>query len=178
MSDEAFNQHILVKQIAKGAMDWGKLPTNVVYRVQTLVPLGKELERKTLLQLVNRENTQVKVWAPRNIVNDLTVGMEIHGKEAYIRSFGQKERKFRGEKIKYFDFETVYVPKENHANVVVNEEQSEEQKLGKVGGEKLATAVRKGVKRKLAPLQETVPSKQHSKVDINRLIDGSGVVFE
>ena len=62
------------------------------------------------------------------------------------------------------------------ANVVVNGAQSAGEKLGKAAGEKLGTAVRKGVKRKLAPLQEIVP--KHSKVDIDRLINGSGIVFD
>ena len=64
------------------------------------------------------------------------------------------------------------------ANVVVNGAQSAGKKLGKAVGEKLGTVVRKGVKRKLAPVQQTIPLKKHSKVDINRLIDGSGIVFD
>ena len=178
ISDEEFNHRVLTKQFAKDAMHWEMLPINVVYRVKTRMEM--ELEHNTVLQLVNRENKEVKVQAPRNIANDLTIGMEIRRKEAYIRSLGRKERKFQGKKIEYFDFETVYLPKDYHAkppNAVMNEEQSEDRKLGKVRGEKQVKVTDAGKKRKaIVPVPEL--AAKNSKVDIERLIDGSGILIK
>ena len=58
------------------------------------------------------------------------------------------------------------------------------EKLGKVVGEKVANSVKKMVKRKLAPSTEgkqveaTAPPSKQAKIDVNRLIDGSGIVFD
>ena len=63
----------------------------------------------TLLQLVNRENNEITVWAPRTVVNDLKVGIKLKRSDAYIMSLGQKERKVGDRKRKYFDYETVFL---------------------------------------------------------------------
>ena len=108
-SDEEFNQCVATSKIAEGALDWGKLPTKVVYRVQPLVPVEMKNGSNTLLQLVNRENAEISVWAPRTIVNNLKVGMKLKSSDAYIMSLGQKERKVGVRKRKYFDFEAVFL---------------------------------------------------------------------
>ena len=109
-SDEEFNQCVATHKIAEGALDWGKLPTKVVYRVvQPLVPVEMQNGSNTLLQLVNRENEEIRVWAPRTVVNNLKVGMKLNRNDAYIMSLGQKERKVGVRKRKYFDFEAVFL---------------------------------------------------------------------
>ena len=93
------------------------------------------------------------------------------------------------------------------ANVVVNGAQSAGEKLGKVAGEKLGKVVGeklakfttgekklgkvagekvgkigeeklRGVKRKAAPPSLLPPLPKHARVNINHLIDGSGIVFD
>ena len=72
------------------------------------------------------------------------------------------------------------------ANVVVNGAQSAGQKfgktvgekLGKVAGEKVANSVKETIKRKLAPSTEGKQVEAAAKIDVNRLIDGSGIVFD
>lgn len=81
------------------------------------------------------------------------------------------------------------------ANVVVNGAQSAGQKfgktvgkkltkfageqLGKIAGEKVAKSVKETLKRKLAPEQQLVaPPDKQAKLDVNHLIDGSGIVFD
>ena len=105
-SDEEFNQCVATNKIAEGALDWGKLPTKVVYRVQSLVPIEMKNRSNTLLQLVNRENEEIRVWTPRTIVNNLKVGMKLKRSDAYIMSLGQK---VGDRKRKYFDFEAVFL---------------------------------------------------------------------
>ena len=74
------------------------------------------------------------------------------------------------------------------ANAVVNGAQSAGVKLGKAAGEKLGKAageklgrIKKNKKRSAPALleEEEVPqSIKHSKVDIDRLINGSGIIIE
>ena len=75
------------------------------------------------------------------------------------------------------------------ANVVVNGAQSAGQKfgktvgekLGKVAGEKVANTLKKTLKRKLTPSEEqqvVAPPPKQAKIDVNHLIDGSGIVFD
>ena len=52
------------------------------------------------------------------------------------------------------------------------------EKLGKVAGEKVANSVKETIKRKLAPSTEGKPPPKQAKIDVNRLIDGSGIVFD
>ena len=71
----------------------------------------------------------------------------------------------------------------------MNGAQSVGEKLGKTAGEKLGSVVRKKVKKRFAPppsstvLVEEAPfvspqRTKHSKLDIDRLINGSGIIFE
>ena len=58
------------------------------------------------------------------------------------------------------------------------------EKLGKVVGEKVTNSVKKTIKRKLAPSTEgkqveaVAPPSKQAKIDVNHLIDGSGIVFD
>ena len=75
------------------------------------------------------------------------------------------------------------------ANSVVNGAQSVgenfgkavSEKLGQVAGEKVVNTVKKTLKRKLSPPEEqqivTPPPKQ-ARIDVNHLINGSGIVFD
>jgi len=84
------------------------------------------------------------------------------------------------------------------ANVVVNGAQSASQnlgktvgrkltkfagkKLGKIAGEKVANTVKETLKRQLAPSsveqQVVAPPPKQAKIDVNHLIDGSGIIFD
>ena len=75
------------------------------------------------------------------------------------------------------------------ANVVVNGAQSAGQtfgktvgeKLGKVAGERVANSVKSTPKRKLTPPEElkvVSPPPKQAKIDVNHLINGSGIVFD
>ena len=108
-SDEEFKQCIAASKIGEDAIDWGKLPTNVVYRVQPLVSIEMMNGSNTLLHLVNRENNEIVVWAPRTVVNHLKAGIKVKRNDAYIMSLGQKERKVGDRKRKYFDYEAVFL---------------------------------------------------------------------
>ena len=108
-SDEEFKQCIAASKIGEDAIDWRKLPTNVVYRVQPLVSIEMKNGSNTLLHLVNRENNEIVVWAPRTVVNHLKAGIKVKRNDAYIMSLGQKERKVGDRKRKYFDYETVFL---------------------------------------------------------------------
>ena len=68
------------------------------------------------------------------------------------------------------------------ANAVVNGAHTTGEALAKAAGEKLAKVAAKnlgkvqlGVKRSALPLQE---ASKHSKVDIDRLINGSGIIIK
>ena len=169
-SDEEFNQHVSVEQIADSAIKWGALPINVVYRMQKL-PWISRYGDDAILQLVNHENKEVDVWAPQNVIIDYITKSVGENGEAYIRSLGQK---VNDKKRKYFDFESVFISK------LAKLMSEEDQKLRKVGGEKQARVTGGGKKRKaVASAPASVPelAAKNSKVDIDRLIDGSGIVI-
>ena len=70
------------------------------------------------------------------------------------------------------------------ANVVVNGAQSAGKKIGKAAGEKLGSTVRKRLSKKrpaasnsLPTLLEASPPPPKQKVDIDRIINGSGILF-
>ena len=75
------------------------------------------------------------------------------------------------------------------ANTVVNGAQSVgenfgktvSEKLGKVAGEKVVNTVKKTLKRKLTPPEEqqiVAPPPKQTRIDVNRLINGSGIVLD
>ena len=126
-SDEEFKQCVAINKIAEGAIDWRKLPTNIVYRVQPLVSIEMKNGSNTLLQLVNRENNEIRVWAPRTVVNDLKVGIKLKRSDAYIMSLGQKERKVGDRKRKYFDYETVFLRQQQEQQPQKQQKQQQSQ---------------------------------------------------
>ena len=113
LSDENFEQLATIKRVTEEPIDWCVLPINVVYYVQTVVPIQTKWAARVILELKNREGSKFKVWAPNNICRDLKSGMKLKGIEfAYIKSFGQKETTtIHGAKKRYYDFETVYIYK-------------------------------------------------------------------
>ena len=170
-SDEEFNQHVLVEQIADSAIKWGTLPINVVYQMQKLLWISRYGD-DAILQLVNRENEEVNVWTPRNVIIDYITKSIGENGEAYIRSLGEK---VNDKKRKYFDFESVFISK------LAKLMSEEDQKLRKVSGEKHAKVSAGGRKRKaVASAPTSVPelAAKNSKVDIERIIDGSGIVID
>ena len=195
-SDEEFNQRVLIEQIADSAIKWGELPINVVYRIQKLVWISR-YGRDAVLQLVNRENKEVNVWAPVNAAADYTL-KSLGNEEAYIRSLGQKESKSGDKKRKHPHFETVYISR--HARCMhefqAEVEKVEDGKKVKVtdGGRKMKTlapepttleklSAKKIVKKRPSlPVslleEEASQGIKHSKVDIDRLISGSGIIIE
>ena len=113
LSDENFEQLAAIKRVTEEAIDWCDLPINIVYCVQTLIPIQTKWGARVILKLKNREGGKFKVWAPNNICRDLKSGMKLKGFEfAYIKSLGQKETTtITGARKRYYDFETVYIYK-------------------------------------------------------------------
>ena len=111
LSDENFEQLAAIKRVTEEAIDWCDLPINTVYCVQTLVPIQAKWGARVILELKNREGSELKVWGPSNICRDLKSGLKLKGvKVAYIKSLGQKETAtITGGKKRYYDFETVYI---------------------------------------------------------------------
>ena len=191
-SVEEFKQCVATNKLAEDAIDWGKLPINVIYHAQ---PLSIETKSgsNTLLQLVDRENNEIRVWAPGTVVRNLKRGRKLKKNDAYIMSLGKKERKVGVRKRKYFDFETVFLRQqkqqsETREETVKKQPQKQPEKeldrkrckvsqtiddiIEKVTKEDLETG-------KTFPFStDTKISPKHSKVDIERLIDGSGVMLE
>ena len=65
---------------------------------------------QVILVLRNKNNEEVKVWAPSNVSKELKTGVKLFRRNVYIKSLGQKETKTStGGKKRYFDFDTVYV---------------------------------------------------------------------
>jgi hypothetical protein len=94
-------------------------------------------------------NVATKANLPQKIANVVVNGAQSAGQK-FGKTVGQKLTKFAGEK------------------------------LGEVAGEKVADTVKETLKRKFTPVEQQVaspPSKQ-TKIDINHLINGSGIVFD
>ena len=99
-SDEQFDQCVAADKRAAQAIDWKDLPTKVVYRVQPQGTITTKRGADTFLELVNRANEEVKVWAPPSVMTALH-SMPSAEKIPYIRSLGvEKKRKV---------FETVFM---------------------------------------------------------------------
>ena len=189
-SVEEFDQCVATNKLADDAIDWGKLPINVIYHAQ---PISIEMKNgsNTLLQLVDRENNEIRVWAPRTVVRNLKHQRKLKNSDAYIMSLGQKERKVGVRKRKYFDFETVFLRQqkqqsETREETVKKQPQKQPEKELDRKRCKVSQAIDDNIKKipkedpetgKAFPLL-TKRFTKHSKVDIDRLIDGSGVVIE
>ena len=70
------------------------------------------------------------------------------------------------------------------ANVVVNGAQSGGEKIGTLAGEKLTRVILKKTKKRkkttpvIPQIEEATQSSKHPKLDIDRLINGSGIIIE
>ena len=94
-------------------------------------------------------NVATKANLPQKIANVVVNGAQSAGQK-FGKTVGQKLTKFAGEK------------------------------LGKVAGEKVANTVKDTLKRKFASgeQQAVAPPTKQAKIDVNHLIDGSGIVFD
>ena len=113
LSDEDFNYMVTAKHAAEEGIGWKILPENIVYRVEKLTQVPTKWGVRHILHLRDAIGSEIKVWAPRNVVYDLKSGFKLNGEDclAFIKSLGEKETCVIGEqKKKFFDFETVYIP--------------------------------------------------------------------
>ena len=95
-------------------------------------------------------NVATKANLPQKIANVVVNGAQSAGQK-FGKTVGQKLTKFAGEK------------------------------LGKIAGEKVAKSVKETLKRKLTPPEEqqiVAPPPKQAKIDVNHLINGSGIVFD
>ena len=99
-SDEQFDQCLAANKRAADALNWKDLPKQVVYRVQPQGSVETKRGADKVLELVNRENEEVKVWAPSSVVDALYSGPNVK-KIPYIRSLGVRGKR----KV----FETVFL---------------------------------------------------------------------
>ena len=91
-SDEQFDQCLAANKRAADALNWKDLPKQVVYRVQPQGSIETKRGIDTVLELVNRENEEVKVWAPSSVVDALYSGPNVK-KIPYIRSLGVRGKR-------------------------------------------------------------------------------------
>ena len=91
-SDEQFDQCIDANKRAADALNWKDLPKQVVYRVQPQGSMKRKRAADTVLELVNCENEEVKVWAPSSVVDALYSGPNVK-KIPYIRSLGVRGKR-------------------------------------------------------------------------------------
>ena len=94
-------------------------------------------------------NVATKANLPQKIANVVVNGAQSAGQK-FGKTVGQKLTKFAGEK------------------------------LGKVAGEKVANTVKETLKRKFSPVEQQVvaPPPKQAKIDVNHLINGSGIVLD
>ena len=90
-SDEQFDCCIAANKRAADALNWKDLPTKVIYRVQPQGSIETKRGKDTVLELVNRENEEVKVWTPSTVVDALYSGPNVK-KIPYIRSLGVRRK--------------------------------------------------------------------------------------
>ena len=91
-SDEQFDCCVAANKRAADALNWKDLPTKVIYRVQPQGSIETKKGTDTVLELVNRENEEVKVWAPLSVVDALYSGPNVK-KIPYIRSLGVRGKR-------------------------------------------------------------------------------------
>ena len=112
--------------------------------------IGRKLFSSGLKKVIN---VATKANLPQKIANVVVNGAQSAGQK-FGKTVGEKLTKFAGEK------------------------------LGKVAGEKVANSVKETIKRKLASSTEgkqveaVAPPSKQAKIDVNHLIDGSGIVFD
>ena len=114
LSNDDFDYMVATKHAAEEAIGWKILPENIVYRVEKMSPIHTKWGSRCIVELRDEMGQEIKVWAPNNVVRDLKSGFKLNGRDclAFIKSLGEKETNVVGEaKKKFFDFETVYIPK-------------------------------------------------------------------
>ena len=116
-SDEQFDCCIAANKRAADALNWKDLPTKVIYRVQPQGSIETKRGKDTVLELVNRENEEVKVWTPSTVVDALYSGPNVK-KIPYIRSLGVRGKR----KV----LETVFL-QDNHPSKKKKKKSKEEQ---------------------------------------------------
>ena len=70
-STEEFDKYAAVDKKIRQAKDWKNLPASVIYRVKSKEEVETELGKYPLLQLVNRDNEEISVWAPPSVMLEL-----------------------------------------------------------------------------------------------------------
>ena len=117
-SDEQFDFCVAANKRASGALNWKDLPPQVVYRVQPQSSVETKKGGDTLVELVNRENSEVKVWVPPSLANTLCYDKDVGSNQVpYIRSLGLQRKRPA--------VETVFL-RDSRAPKKVKEEQSEQ----------------------------------------------------
>ena len=93
-SDKQFEYCVAENKRAAHALNWKDLPKQVVYRVQPQGSIETKRELDTLLELVNRENKEVKVWVPQSLANTLCYDDNTGSNRVpYIRSLGLQRKR-------------------------------------------------------------------------------------
>ena len=85
-TDNQFERCVAATNESSDAVQWKDLPRNVIYRVKPQGLIETTRGKDTLIELVDRENKQVKVWAPPAVVEALCFeDYPDRNKTAYIR---------------------------------------------------------------------------------------------
>ena len=93
-------------------IDWCELRVNVIYKLNSLLPVPTKYDYKTILVLIDKEGVELRVWSPPNVSTELKIRLEFicSNTNLYIKSLGEKiEKTSSGIDKRYFDFETVNV---------------------------------------------------------------------
>ena len=96
-TDNQFERCVAATNESSDAVQWKDLPRNVIYRVKPQGLIETTRGKDTLIELVDRENKQVKVWAPPAVVQALCFeDYPDRDKTAYIRplDFSKKRKGF------------------------------------------------------------------------------------
>ena len=111
INDETFEYLAANRRATEEALDWFNLPINTIYRIEELIPMQTKWGSHAILELRSRDGSNIKVWAPANVIKELNSGMKVNmACDVYIKSLGEKKANTStGVKKRYFDFETVYV---------------------------------------------------------------------
>ena len=104
-SDELFDRCVAANKRTAQAINWKDLPTKVVYRVQPRRSVETKRGSDTFLELVNRENEEVKVWAPSSVMVAL-YSSPLTKKIPYIRSLGLHRKRKVFETVFFQDQQT------------------------------------------------------------------------
>jgi len=70
-STEEFDKFAALDKKIDQAKDWKNSPANVIYRAKSKEEAETEPGKDLLLQLVNRDNEEISVWAPPSVMTAL-----------------------------------------------------------------------------------------------------------